>query len=169
MSTLNFLTKGTFLFAIVTAVLFVNLAIQVVRFSSYNTFLKQMKFNVYLVEVSQNSTSALLKLRFQGQSTEKKETAYISSIQLLMKIGNEDLGYHPIIGNQDMIAELTNGKFVAEANVKLTGSQAIDFRKNFKKHKITYTGYLEVHVIQDGHNFRSVPVIKGVIHEEGRR
>ncbi len=159
--------KGTLFFVVVASVLFVNLAIQVARFSSYNTFLKQMKFNVHLVKVSQSSTSVILGLRFIGQSIDRQEMAYISSIQLLMEIGDKDLGYHPIIGSQGMIGEFTNGRFVAKANVELSNSQAVNFRKNFKKSKITYTGYLEIHVLQGGHDLRSVPEIKGVIQEEG--
>lgn len=164
---LNFSIKGTLFFAVISSVLFMNLAIQIARFSSYNTFLKQMKFDVYLVRVSQSSTSVVLELRFQGQSTNRQKMAYISSIQLLMKIGNKDLGYHPIVGNQGMIGEFISGKFVAKADVKLSGPQAANFKKEFRKSKITYTGYLEIHVLQDGHDLRSVPAIKGVIQEEG--
>ncbi len=144
------------------AVVLMNLAVQIARFDSYTKFMKGLKMDVALIKVDKAASSTTLTFKFTVHSNEKKAHAYISSIQLMLKNGNEDLGYYPIVGSQDMLSSFENGVF--------TSSQYIVVPKRITKiSTLSYKAYAEVHFQVGRHDLRSVPLFEGTVIEEAEK
>jgi len=163
---LKFSFKRTVLFLIIASALFVNLAIQIARFNSLSTFLRDLRINISLVGYSTSATSVDIKIRLKGASNVVQKRAFVSGVQIFLKSGFSDLGYHRIVGREGMIAKFRGKTFSSVENVKLTGYEVKNFKANFRKMPITYTGYVIVHTFAGGHDLRSVIPIEGTLRKE---
>ncbi len=164
---LNLSFKRTVFFLIVSSALFVNLAIQVARFNSLTTFLRNLKVDVSLVNFSANASGVDLEINLSGTSKVIQKQAFVSSAQLFLKIGSKDLGYHRIVGVEGLLAQFKGKSFSSVVNVRLTGYEANNFESGIGRMPITYDGYVVVHTFSGGHGLRSVMPIKGTMSEEG--
>ncbi len=164
---MNFSFKRTIFFLIIAFVLFANLAIQIARFNSLTTFLRGLRVDISLVEFSTSTTSVDMKIRLKGESSVMQKGAYVSGVQLFLKIGFADLGYHRIVGNGGMIGRFKGKTFSSIENVKLTGYEMKNFETNFEKMPLRYSGYMIIHTLSGGHDLRSVMPIEGIIGREG--
>ncbi len=158
------LKKSGILIAI-SALIAVNLAIQIARFNSYTLFMKGLNLKIEMTDLQKSATNVKAKFSFDLTTKEKETHAYVSGIQLLLKIGDADLGYHPIVGDQDMLGEFKDGKFHYTTTIKFSNAQATDLLAFLGKKKISYKAYVELHVVQGRHNLRSVPPLQGNVME----
>jgi hypothetical protein len=156
--------KKSLFFIAISALIAVNLAIQIARFNSYTLFMKGLKFNIGITELQQSSTDVKAAFSFDLQTNEEKVHAYVSGIQLVLKAKNVDLGYHPIVGDQSMLGEFKNGKFHYVSEIEFLDGQATNLLIFSKKRDIDYKAYVELHVTQGGHDLRSVPMFVGKVN-----
>ncbi len=159
------LKKSAFFIAI-SAFIAVNLAIQIARFSSYTSFMKNLKLSLAITHVEKAATSVKATFSFNLQTKEKNVRAYVSGIQLLLKTKDTDLGYHLIVGDQANLGNFENGKFHYVCDVTFLSDQTSNLLNALKKQKtqIEYTAYVETHVTQGTHDLRSVPEFTGNIN-----
>ncbi len=144
--------------SILAVIVLVNLAIQIARFTSYTNFMKNLKSEVTLTKVERAATSTTLILKFTLRSNEKNARAYVSSIQLVLKNGEKDLGYYPIVGDQNMLGVFKNGVF--------TFSQSVSVPERISKITVlSYKLYAEVHFQVGSHDLRSVPRFEGIANK----
>lgn len=164
---MKFSFKRTIFFLIIASALFVNLAIQIARFNSLTTFLRGLRVNISLVEFSTSTTNVDMKIHLKCESNVMQNKAYVSGVQLFLKIGFADLGYHRIVGNGGMIGRFKGKTFSSIEHVKLTGYEVKNFETNFKKMPLRYSGYMIIHTLTGGRDLRSVMPIEGIIEKEG--
>lgn len=155
--------KKSAFFIAISAFIAVNLAIQIARFSSYTSFMKNLKLTLAITNVEKAATSAKATFSFDIRTKEKRVRAYVSGIQLLLKTKGADLGYHLIVGDQENIGNFRNGKFHYACGITFSSDQASNLLNALKNQKtqIEYTAYVEMHVTQGSHDLRSVPEFVG--------
>jgi len=160
----SLLKRSGFLIGI-SALIAVNLVIQIVRFNSYTLFMKGLNLDVSVTALHKTATSVDVDFLFNLSTNEKDVHAFVSGIQFLLTIGKVDLGYHPIVGAQDMMGSFERGKFRYKTTINFSGDQMVNLLKYLGKKKMSYKAYVEIHVVQGKNDMRSVPLFSGYVRE----